>query len=297
MKLMHELEYKPGPRRYPERLTPESLSRITKWCEEHGPLGILLSQWEAIRLAPVANASGNFARQVFVRGPGQQIQDSSISEATRTGRARVLLHELIDITPRNERPGQTWGKFFPAVSLGKKDTFQYPIPYSDEFCSLYAERVFDFCQAARLLTGAMLHLQRSTQPPVENPDLARGQALETINLLRRSVSSVLEFDKEENPIAVWESPSLLASFAEMYVQDLMYGRPALTCACCGAPFVSDAYQAQFCSLACRYRGQKRRLRQQMRHAKLMHGAGKSAKQIAAKLDQDPDVVARWLAKL
>ena len=37
MKLVHELEYKPGSRRYPDCLRPESLPRITQWCQEHGP--------------------------------------------------------------------------------------------------------------------------------------------------------------------------------------------------------------------------------------------------------------------
>jgi hypothetical protein len=44
-------------------------------------------------------------------------------------------------------------------------------------------------------------------------------------------------------------------------------------------------KAECCSLTCRYRGQKRRLRQQMKEAKALRAEGKTVKQIAAALDQ------------
>jgi hypothetical protein len=295
MRLMHELEYLPGPQRY-DRLTPQSLMRITKWCEQYGPLGVLLARWEVITLAPVSLGEDGIKQRTYVRGPGQAIEIHDLSGDLEPLKPRVLIHELDNVNPEEEMSGETWYKYFPTVDRSERNTFQYPEPYSERFCNLYREPLFDFCQAARLLTRAMSHLQ--PEPPVApDPQLARGQALDTINRLRRPVSSVLDFDKDGKPAASWESPSLLSSFAEMYVQDLMFGRQALICACCGVPFVSSAYQAQFCSLACRYRGQKRRLRQQIAQAKVMHGEGKTAKQIATKLDQDPDVVARWLAKL
>src|SRR5947208_2028330 len=74
MKLVHELEYKPGSRRYPDCLRPESLPRIKQWCQEHGPLGVLLSRWEAITLAAVPRRSGQFVQRRYVRGIGQAVQ-------------------------------------------------------------------------------------------------------------------------------------------------------------------------------------------------------------------------------
>jgi hypothetical protein len=159
---------------------------------------------------------------------------------------------------------------------------------------LYAERVIDFCRAARLLTGAILHLRRSDHPKVSNPEVARDQALQAINMLRRSVTSVIDLDENENLVTFWESPSLLASFTEMYVQDLLFGRPALTCTCCGAPFVSSAYQARYCSVGCRRRGQKRRVRQQKREAIALHAAGNTEQEIADLLGKTTKVVAQWL---
>ena len=143
----------------------------------------------------------------------------------------------------------------------------------------------------------MLHLRSSGSPDVADPELARDQARGAINLLRRPVTSVLEFDDTAKPVMCWESPSLLASFAEMYVQDLLFGRPAPTCSCCGVAFVSSAYQAQYCSLAFRYRGQKRRLRQQTKEARDLHAQGKTVQEIAAKLGQEQDVVAGWLRRV
>lgn len=295
MKLAHGLEYKVGARRFPDCLMPESLNLITKWCEQHGPLGILLSQWEAITLAPEPRKSEGFIQRRYVRGTGQSIQMLETTGDVGDGKASVVIHGLDDVNPKEELPHRTWHRFFPSVEFGQRDTFQYPIPYSDEFCHLYAERLIDFCRTASFLTGAMLHLRSSGQPVVADPELARNQALQAINLLRRSVTSVLDFEGG-TPVVSWESPSLLASFAEMYVQDLLFGRPALNCSCCGAPFVSSAYQAQYCSLACRYRGQKRRLRQQMKEAKALQANGKSVPEIAAILGQPREIITGWLAK-
>jgi hypothetical protein len=170
------------------------------------------------------------------------------------------------------------------------------MPYSDEFCHLYSERVIDFCQAARYFSGAAKFLTARPQPTDANPELARTQALQAMNLLRRSVTSILDLDEAGAPYVFWEAPSLLASFAEMNVQDVLFGRPALICTCCGMPFVSSAYQAQYCSLGCRYREQKRRLRQQMKEARNLHAQGQSVIKIASMLGQRKGIVAGWLRK-
>ena len=295
MQLAQGLEYKPGPRRYPNCLTPASFGRITTWSQEHGPLGILLSRWEGITLAAVEREGGGFVQRRYLRAGGQEIQEFELSRDNGAGKGSVTIHELVDLTFCEEEPGKSWHRFFPSVTHGERNSFQYPAPYSDEFCELYAEHVGDFCRTALLISGAMLHLQASTQPAVANPSLAREQALQTINLIRRSVTSVLEVDARGRPRLVWESPSLMASFSEMYVQDLLFGRAALTCACCGAPFVSSAYQAQYCSVNCRYRGQKRRLRRQMKQAKALHEKGIKPAEIAATLGQGVRIVEGWLA--
>src|ERR1700738_3127979 len=39
MKLVHHLEFRPGPRRYPGCLTQRSLDSILEWCQQYGLLG------------------------------------------------------------------------------------------------------------------------------------------------------------------------------------------------------------------------------------------------------------------
>jgi hypothetical protein len=88
--------------------------------------------------------------------------------------------------------------------------------------------------------------------------------------------------------------SLLASFADMSAEDLVYGRPTLQCTCCGTPFVSSAYQARYCSVTCRLREQKRRLRAQTKQAKALRHQGHSLRQIAASVGQPLAIVKGWL---
>jgi len=66
----------------------------------------------------------------------------------------------------------------------------------------------------------------------------------------------------------------------MFAQDLVYGRTTLPCTCCGTPFVLSAYHAQYYSVTCRLREQKRRLRAQMKQAKALRAQGQSLRQIA-----------------
>ena len=93
----------------------------------------------------------------------------------------------------------------------------------------------------------------------------------------------------------WHTPSLLASFAEMFVQDVAFGLATRLCECCQLPFVSGAYQAKYCSPACRQRQQKRNVRQQAMLARSLRGQGQTIQQIAAALGQTRRIVKNWVA--
>ena len=125
------------------------------------------------------------------------------------------------------------------VLLGRK-SYPYPPPYTDEFCQLYAERLSSFVHATQLFAGAVEHIASARSAAVS---LASEQALETINLLRRPISAVVERNAKGALEQSWQTPSLLASFAEMFVQDVAFGRATRLCDCCQLPFVSGAYQA------------------------------------------------------
>ena len=294
IKLVHQLEYRPGHTRYPDCLTAKSQDLILEWCQQHGLLGVLLSRWEAIRLAPQRDHGDLWVQTSYSRGFGQTVQVQQTRGDRKGGPATVLIHDLNDLTHDEEPPSKTWARFFPTVEFSKRDTFFYPQPYTVEFCKLYGEPLFDFCKAARLLSGALSHLGR-TPPQIQgDPRLAREQATHTINLLRRPIVSVLDIREDGSVKASRVAPSLLATFAEMFAQDLAYGRSVLQCTCCGTPFVSRAYQAQYCSVTCRLREQKRRLRAQMKQAKALRRQGQSLRQIAVSVSQPVAIVKGWL---
>jgi hypothetical protein len=295
MKLVHQLEYLPGQTRYPDCLSQKSQALLLEWCRQNGLLGVLLSRWEAISVAPQQEKAGHWVQWRYFRGFGQvqQVQEARGDVEDRT--ATVLIHGLNDLALTEEAPSETWSRFFPGVEFSKRNTFAYPQPYTVEFCQLYGERLIDFCKAAKLLVGAISHLGRQ-QPEIKgDPKVAREQAIDTINLLRRPISSVLDFEEGGSVTPRRIAPSLLASFADMFAQDLVYGRPVLQCACCGTPFVSSAYQAQYCSVTCRLREQKRRLRAQMKQAKALRAQGQSLRQIAASVGQPVVIVKGWFA--
>jgi hypothetical protein len=295
MKLVHQLEYLPG-LRYPDCLTQKSQALILEWCHQHGLLGVLLSRWEAISLAPRHDEADQWAQRRYFRGFGQVVQVQKTTGDVKDGTATVLIHGLNDLTLVDEPPSKTWGRFFPSIEFSKRDTFSYPRPYTVEFCRLYGEPLFDFCKAAKLLVGAISHLARKQSETKHDPRIAREQALDAINLLRRPVASVLDFDESGLVKPHRVAPSLLASFADMFAEDLVYGRPTLQCTCCGTPFVSSAYQARYCSVACRLREQKRRLRAQTKQAKALRAQGQSLRQIAASVGQPLAIVKGWLGR-
>jgi hypothetical protein len=205
----------------------------------------------------------------------------------------VLIRGLNDFALAEESPSKTWSRFFPGIERSKQDSFIYPPPYTVEFCYLYGERLSDFCNAAKLLVGAMSILGQQPTKMKRDP-LACQQAFDTINLLRRPVASVLALEESAvNHRRV--APSLLASFADMFAQDLVYRLAIRQCGCCGTLFVSSAYQAKYCKESCRLRDQKRRLRAQMKQAKDLRAKGQSLKKIAGSVGHPPKRVKRWLA--
>ncbi len=292
--LVDQLEYLPGPRRYPDCLTQRSLAAILEWCQQYGPLGVLLARWESISLAPQQQGVGRWSQQRYIKAFGQIIQVQTATGDVQDRRGMVSIHGLDDLTQVEESASKNWGRFFPSVEVSKRDAFPYPQPYTANFCHLYGEPLSDFCKAAQLLAGAISHLSR-TQPEINGDQrFAREQALDTINVLRPPVTSVLDFEDNGTIKARRVAPTLLASFAEMFGQDLLYGRLTLQCTCCGKAFVSSAYQAQYCSVTCRLRRQKRRLRAQMKQAKALRAQGQSLRQIAALLHQPRAIVKGWL---
>jgi len=215
-------------------------------------------------------------------------------------RSSVLIRPLDDLELQPEALADTWYRFFPSVPERERETFSYPVPYSPMFWALYAEPVTDFWRAAKLFASIVEHLGLAAIPGARASEgseaLAREQAVEMLNLWRKDVSQVL-VDEGEGLRQEWVSPSLLVSFAEMFVQDLVAGARGRYCQCCGHWFVSAAYQACYCRTACRLRQQKRNLRARMKQARALFVAGRTVREIAAGLDEAPQIVQGWVAGL
>jgi hypothetical protein len=293
---VHQLADPSGQTPHLKALSPQSQALILEWCQQYGLLGVLLSRWLAIRVAPQHKGADQWVQPSYFRGFGQTIESEEAKGDLSDRKASVLLHGLNNLTVSEESPGKTWSRFFPGVEFSKRDTFPYPQPYTMDFCQLYGEPVVDFCNAAQLLVEAISLLGGKPTGVNGEPKRAAAQALNNINLLRRSVTSVLDFEEDGTVRSRPEAPSLLASFAEMFAQDLVYGRPTLQCTCCGTPFVSGAYQAQYCSVPCRLREQKRRLRAQMKQAQNLRAQGQSVLQIASSVGQPLVIVKGWLRR-
>jgi hypothetical protein len=289
--LMEKAKMIPGIR-VPHCLSDESQSLILSWCRRYGLLGVLLSRWEQVRLAAQGLGSDNPVQRRYVRAFGDSVEVSEISIHIPDLKAVALIHGLDDLVIHEEPLGKTWAHFFPSVPFEQRETFPYPVPYSDEFCRLYAEPLDHFYLAAKRFTDAIPLVGRK-QSASDLPSLYR--TLDVLDILRRPVNSVLEWHDDGRLTSRTVAPSLLASFVEMFAQDQAFDRPTLECACCHTPFVSSSYLAQYCSLACRYRQQKRNVRQKIRQARDLRKQGHKVRQIAAALDVQPQLVKHWLS--
>jgi len=244
LELVQGMKFHPGPRRFPRCVTEDSQAEILDWCAQHGLLGVLLSYWEAITLAPQRSGSDTSIQHRYLRAQGQIVEDLIISSAQLSETPpSVLIRDLRTFQLVEETPHQTWARFFPSVESEKRNTYAYPLPYSDEFCQLYAEPLFFFCTAARSLAAAITRLGSPSSPGHERDLLAQQQAADRINFWRRSLSPVVDVNSQGAFQQYWEAPSLLASFADMAVQDLALDQATLVCQACGLPFVSGGYQA------------------------------------------------------
>jgi hypothetical protein len=81
-----------------------------------------------------------------------------------------------------------------------------------------------------------------------------------LEALLEPTASSLSYGEDGQVREEWVCPSLLSSFARMALQDIRAGLRILRCACCGSPFVTDKYQARYCSERCGWKQRKRRRR-------------------------------------
>jgi hypothetical protein len=138
------------------------------------------------------------------------------------------------------------GRYFPEFS-GDGEEFECPAPLSPEFWRQYREGVLEFYGYIRGFFQAAGGL--NSKPSLS--DLEAFIKPAGVSLSRGSGDRI-----EER----WMCPSLLSLFGRMLIQDISAGKRILRCDCCGSPFVTDNYQARYCSRRCGFRIRQRRSR-------------------------------------
>jgi len=191
----------------------------------------------------------------------------------------------------HESLSTSWGRYFPSVRPREWDNYDYPCPLTDEFWRLYAEPIDTFLRYAALLDQAVQFLT----PTVKFKDeLEQQEARLHFDTLLAPAAQIASRGADGSLEQRWRFPSLISAFMEMAFQDALAGKYRLQCGACHAPFVSDAYQARYCSEQCRYRQQKRNLRAQISQAKEMAKGGSRPQDIALAMGKPVASIRGWL---
>jgi hypothetical protein len=161
----------------------------------------------------------------------------------------------------NEEPlDKTWADHFPDVPYAERTTFPYPHPATKDFWNMYAEPVSEFVMAAWLLVNGL----EGIKTPANRGAPAAG-ALRLAHLASYGVP-YLAREHDGSYRQQWVAGSLLSSMAFMAMEDI--ARNLLhQCRTCRTFFLSEAYQAEYCSPTCRNTMQKRRYRQKLKGAR------------------------------
>ena len=273
------------------RLKPDSARLLCDWCASYGLLGILPHAAEYVQLVPRWSSEPTDDRETFAKAvthrrengswfstidpwwtmadapgrPGDAVGQEYWQEGpSEEGIARIKGLDAIDIGHFNvfecslsdDRIAQDWGAYFPSIPRCDLKAYLFPTPLTRPFWKLYSEPVEVFIEH-------ILIFQQATEPlSLTKPtcDVVPAEVARQLLLgLLAPIGIDLQWDGQI-PTERWVCPSLLSSFAKMAVQDLAAGARILRCACCNGPFVTDKYQAQYCSKACGWRHRKRRAR-------------------------------------
>ena len=193
--------------------------------------------------------------------PGVLIQDMFLNQESDFPSV-IILESLFQ-----ESFQQTWSRFFPSIPKKQVETYLYPLPLSPPFWEIYSESVTDFFMGVHVLRDALISLNKSPIQfdPQHPTPLPPGFRL--LNTLVSSSSMVLGTNPDGSYRQEWRAASLLGCFAMMALQDLTQQRKVMSCERCNRLFVTEAYQARYCSDRCRHTAQKRRYRQKLKEEK------------------------------
>jgi hypothetical protein len=248
---------------------------ISAFAAQYGLLGILPAVTLAITMPAEVTPSGESGRtKMYVRRYGEW---ESVKEITS---GDLLVRPLPGSAGHGSALVWDWSKnkfvsepldrvvlpYFPALAAaGLEAASRIPLPGTPTFWTQYAEPLKHFCRWTVRFREAVeivsrFYLSIGSQEPAD-PDPVN-EALVFLEGLASCTGTPGRFQPGKRRFErELVSPSLLASYAEMFLRDLERGRAASRCATCERFFVSDEIRAQYCTPRCRNTMQRRRQRQ------------------------------------
>ena len=241
---------------------------VTKWCSEHGLVGVLQETCIAAYVAP----DGEEPRSYW-RFPGGWRGLSRWPDSIKIAGPCALVRSVGDYEWHIKGLETSWAPFFPKAR-GEPVQGAFPLPFTDEFWGSYAEPLDRFLDTARRLRDAVANLQSlAERTELDEQQMAlwmrAGASLQWF--LSNSNHGVYPDLRDTFNVRLGFSyASLLSAYAAMAVQDLAHARQMI-CAKCHTPFVSLAKRARYCSSQCRKAMQMRRFREKRKGLKERSG--------------------------
>ena len=233
LELVHELRFAPKSATELRALTDESRTLLLEWCSRHGLLGVA-----ALSTQSQLRASEGHAMFRSSVGQGGRLDAGAVSELWRL--------YLSDESAIETEAGLAMASLY----------------------QRYAEPIDDFLRAAMRLVDTLARVGAKLEEAGESRSPELG--LEILNEFEPlALTAGLGDSSDLSPPyrEAAEMPSLITLFAQMALQDIAgVGMRPVRCAVCGRTFVTQAYQAQYCSARCRNTAQRRSQRERARSA-------------------------------
>lgn len=288
--LSKHLVYVQQPGEKPQYVLSESSEKSAlRWCRSFGLLGIVpavtrrittATRWE--KIAGGQAWKGVTSTYRVQHGHWYEVKVNSsvtVGSTALEGDVKEPPHEItvpklfpeaeVELWSANTNEWVTepisggFADFFPDTQTEARTAFPYPLPNSEAFARSYGEPVVAFSDWAnrfRIAVETLSSFDPSERQRGDDIDVQRSASfLETL-------ANTIGFKLALRPklTTVYYSPSLLATFAKMFLLDIEAGFRACYCSTCGDSFVALDRRALYCSPTCRNTMQRRRIRERQR---------------------------------
>jgi len=177
--------------------------------------------------------------------------------------AGALVQRLFSEQLQFRTLAEALGRYFPLIPPSELESYEYPMPMSDEFWHQYAESVEDFRRAIRGVKEIIKKLAQTGPLELLSPEMVatvlQGRA-ELHSLLSVSPGVSLELDGSYTP--KWAFSSMLALMGFAIWQKLVAGESLKHCMRlrCRGIFFTKRNNKRYCSDRCRMNEEKARQR-------------------------------------